>query len=207
MIVPGGLVLTAAHCIDLDGAGGMALGDRCIERARTADGKNLLLSVLAAEPVADVAALGAPDAPDLPEEAEAAAALLAATEPVQLFRGEFEPKDVVEGYGPVSWALPVFILGPDGEWIAATATVVGENEPTALFAAERPVRGGASGGPVVTQDGLLVGLVSSSHEAAAGDEGERPLYHGKIVRPLLALPVWLVSTLRTARGVPNRLRV
>src|SRR5262249_32084812 len=57
VLVPGGLILTAAHCIKWSGTGAMVLGDYFVERIKTRDGRSFRASVCAAEPVADIAAL------------------------------------------------------------------------------------------------------------------------------------------------------
>jgi hypothetical protein len=87
ILVPGGLILTAAHCVNWSLEGDMVLGDDYLEKVQTADGEELLLSVLAIEPVADVAVLGAPDNQRLLEQAIAFDEFTARTKPAALFRG------------------------------------------------------------------------------------------------------------------------
>jgi hypothetical protein len=65
----------------------MVLGDDYLEKVQTADGEELLLAVLAIEPVADVAVLGAPDNQRLLAQAIAFDEFTARTEPAALFRG------------------------------------------------------------------------------------------------------------------------
>src|SRR4051812_29212571 len=60
VLVAGGFVLTAAHCVRAVYTGDMALGDDYHECVKLADGQKLKLRVEAVEPVADIAALGAP---------------------------------------------------------------------------------------------------------------------------------------------------
>lgn len=60
VIVPCGLIVTAAHVITWEGTGSMALGDNYIEDIRVGDRK-IRAQVYAAEPVSDIAVLGAPD--------------------------------------------------------------------------------------------------------------------------------------------------
>jgi hypothetical protein len=55
ILVPGGKILTAAHCITWSGAGGMVLGEWFVETIQTAAGASIQTQVCAAEPVADIA--------------------------------------------------------------------------------------------------------------------------------------------------------
>lgn len=50
VLVPGGFVLTATHCIQWSGTGGMALGDASPEPVRTPDGTQFRLGLAACDP-------------------------------------------------------------------------------------------------------------------------------------------------------------
>lgn len=56
-VLVGEFILTATHCIDWSGTGGMALGDVYANAIRTASGAKFRLGVAACEPVSDIAAL------------------------------------------------------------------------------------------------------------------------------------------------------
>jgi hypothetical protein len=58
VLVPGGFILTAAHCINWSRTGAMALGDHYIE-TMASDGVTYKIGPFAVEPVMDIAALGA----------------------------------------------------------------------------------------------------------------------------------------------------
>jgi len=88
VLVPGGLVVTAAHCIGRTAEGGMALGDYYIEEIVVADGRRLMASPLAVEPVSDLAELGAVDSQELGEEADAFEDFCSNTKPVRLATDE-----------------------------------------------------------------------------------------------------------------------
>jgi hypothetical protein len=81
VLVPGGFILTAAHCIKWKGTGGV-LGDYSLEPILTSDGRKFLASVCAVEPVADIAALQAPDDEVLFDDYEAFEEFVDDVEPV-----------------------------------------------------------------------------------------------------------------------------
>ena len=58
VLVPGGFILTAAHCVEWSATGGMALGDYCMEPVETRQGAKFMVSVCAVEPVPAYVALG-----------------------------------------------------------------------------------------------------------------------------------------------------
>jgi hypothetical protein len=60
ILIPGGLVLTAAHCVSFSTDGAMVLGDRFVEEIGTSNGP-LKLNPMAVEPVSDIAVLVALD--------------------------------------------------------------------------------------------------------------------------------------------------
>jgi trypsin len=76
VLIPGGFILTAAHCIDWDTNGKMVLGEHFEERIVTSDGRELFVAPVAVEPVADIAVLGAMDIEELYDKTEAYGARL-----------------------------------------------------------------------------------------------------------------------------------
>jgi S1-C subfamily serine protease len=189
VLVPGGFILTAAHCIAWDGTGGMALGNDYFQHAKAADGRKLLLDVLAVEPVADIALLGSPDNQRLWKQAEAYEQFVADTRPVRLFRGEWKPLEKSR----------VFVFHKDRRWGIATAATYTPDSRVVILDPDRPIRGGASGGPVISRSGELVTVVSQSGESG-GDEGAGPMI-------LHTLPVWAAEMLAAADlEVRNRRR-
>jgi hypothetical protein len=196
VLIPGGYVLTAAHCVGWDLGCGMALGRDYFEPVLTADGRELQLDVLAVEPVADIAVLSCPDEERLPELADAFDEFRRAVEPVPLFRGEFQPADVQPG-SPAPYTLPLLVYGHDRRWIKAAASGFCAGQSRFEMAAEEYIAGGASGGPIVTADGQLVGVMSISGEQPVPIWGSR-VYTGKAARPLYALPVWVVEAISAA---------
>jgi hypothetical protein len=181
VLVPGGYVLTAAHCIKWVGTGRMLLlGDHFVEEVKTADSRKFLLSPHAVEPVTDIAVLGEPDPAEFAEEAEAFEAFREAVEGVPM-----------SAHAP-EWGqpAPVYVLARDGKWIPGTVTRQGHPVLPGgglTLKIERPLRGGDSGGPVVDGEGNLVGVVSNGKKI------------GTIPLAYLALPRWVGDGIITAQ--------
>jgi S1-C subfamily serine protease len=187
VLVPGGYVLTDAHCITWDCKGGMALHDWYIERIATASGVELQTEVCAVEPVTDIAALGAVDAQAAYDEAEVFEAFVDSTQPIPLWTRK----------GRWGKPIPVWIFGKHDDWFQGTATRFGSlaSPPPTLTLQDttRPVQAGDSGSPVVDANGQLIGLVSWSSESNNGPSyGSIPIAHR-------ALPCWLVVQILAAQ--------
>lgn len=189
VLVPGGFVLTAAHCVTWTAEGGMALGDHALEAVRTASGDAFRAEVVAVEPVADIAVLAQPDDQVFVTDSDAFAGWYESTQPVAV---SFEtPK--------ANTSRPVFIYSHHGTWIAATVRRYGmPGAPTSgrvFIEATQQIEGGTSGGPVVDIEGRLVGVVSFSNELDEDPDepctGMLPLVH-------LALPAWVLGRIKSA---------
>lgn len=186
VLVPGGYILTAAHCVEWDTEGGMALGDYHFEPLRTASGASLVGSVCAVEPVADIAVLMAPDGQALRDESEAFEEWSEATAPVPLAERTLKRGD----------SVGVQVLTHKREWIAGTITrydFASLPGATICLAAEHHIEAGTSGSPVVNDAGALVGLVSNYTEDDENHCGEIPVAR-------LALPKWIVDKILDAQS-------
>jgi trypsin-like peptidase len=181
VLVDGGLILTAAHCTDYDCKGGMALGDHYLH-VISAGKHRLVANTLAVEPVSDIAVLGGPDDQALPDEADAFDELCERTTPVELQR------EIPEPGVPFS----VWIRTHKRTWVAGAATYI--RGAKFWYKTRTKIQGGTSGGPIVTDTGELVGLVSHAPESPGhGDYGcGAPL-------ACLALPAWALRRIREAR--------
>jgi S1-C subfamily serine protease len=190
VLVPGGYILTACHCITWSGEGGMAPGDHCLEDVRTADGRSFRASVCAAEPLADIAGLFAPDDQTFTLDYRAFEEFTESTPAIPL-----------RTRAPKPWrSFRVHVLLHKGHWITATATHYGDpDEPPGgrvELTATDAIEGGTSGGPVVDDDGNLVGVVSFASDANPGEasSGAAPLAY-------FALPRWLSDGIAAAAAV------
>lgn len=188
VLVPGGFVITAAHCLRWDGEGGSALGDVHATDIRTHSGKRLRLDVGAAEPRADIAVLVELDEQEFGDEFDMFEQWKATTVPVPVRDEELEPDHPLRGH----------VLTHTGKWTTVTITRLsyGPTNGVIYVRAERPIRCGTSGGPVVDDEGRLLGVVSHFTEVTRGEcDGFMPLVS-------LALPGWVMSRIARAQSEP-----
>ena len=156
----------------------MTLGDPFIERIVTHGGRELFVMPLAVEPIADIAVLGISDSQTFAAEEEALEDFCAQTAPVALSTAD---REVFESFA-------VHIRTHDGGWIQGLAQQTCPEAHLFWVNANQQVKGGTSGGPVLDDEGQLVGLVSHFSEAASDGR----LSNGPIPRPHLTVPPWLL---------------
>lgn len=187
VLVPGGFILTAAHCITYTIDGRIVLGDWTVEVITTRDGRTIRVAPLAVEPVADIAALGALDSQAFPRDAEAFEAFCEATPAVPL------SADELDLFAPVD----AFILSHKGTWLEARAECFQEGHRSLAIDAAEQIEGGTSGGPIVNARGELLGVVSNSSETGGSCNGFAP-------RPLLSLPAWIARDISAATRAQSK---
>jgi len=190
VLIRGGLVLTAAHVIEWTHEGCMVLGeDARFLQPIEAGGRKLMAYPLAVEPVADLAILGSPDGQWVPDEAEAFEQFCEATAAVSLTTEEF----------PIGEPVPAYVLSHTRRWLTGQVTQWRPDGAAQLtLEVDEGIEGGTSGSPVVTEHGLLLGVVSN----AGGTRGE-PYRKGSIPRPHLAAPVWLARQMIESSDRPR----
>lgn len=187
ILVPGRLVLTAAHCIESYNSGGMTLGDS-VEVIELPTRRRVRVRIFAVEPVADIAVLGPGDRQVLVDgmsEVMEAAGLGSEL-------GFEEWCDVVDGV-PLAASprlggrINVHILTHKGDWVTGTAmrSLIDSGRLTVHF--DAAIGSGTSGGPVVNDEGQIVGVISFSNEPTKGSKGA----DGMIPLAACALPRWV----------------
>ena len=181
VLVEGGFVFTAAHCVDFSLDGGMALGDHCIQIVDTTDGAQLFLSVLAVEPVSDLAVLGPPDCQAAPDEYDEFKRVYDQTPSLSLDVREHEVKMLFD----------IHIFTHKKTWLDGKAMLTWPGANLISVNTNEPIEGGTSGGPIVNEHGELVAVVSHTSNVAGSD-----------TQPNLcrALPVWILSQITGKSG-------
>lgn len=187
VLIPGNMVLTAAHCVEHHNSGGMAYGDYCLEWIETQTGVKILVSVAAVEPRADIAVLEICDEQDGPQDhVEAFRDFCKSTEPVPICTAEtphfdrFIDENKIAGH----------ILTHDKGWVNITMWLPRSVDRNIWVEPTDPIEGGTSGGPIVNENGQLVGICSAGSNSGGASHPS----------PHLALPVWVWRKATVARA-------
>lgn len=183
--VGNGHIITAAHCLEYDSdvGTGIALGDHILYEIETAQGERMKVSPLVIESCCDIAVLGPLDGQSFPREmVEPFESLTNRTKPVRICPKRFNRSP---GKFGVHIQFGVHIRTHKEVWIAGKATVFSERPSTIFVDADESIESGTSGGPVINDEGALVGVVS----IAGGSGGESTV--GSCPFPRWALPAWI----------------
>lgn len=176
VLVPGGFIITAGHCVEWHGTGRMTLGEHYIEQIKTKGGDEFNVAPIAVDHMADLAVLGDLDNQEFPDDCEAFDTWREKTKPVLLNTLVLQTRQ----------SLRVHILSHRGDWITGKVTRYGlpDQPPGGRIGIKTDVEipSGTSGGPVVDDNGHLVGVVSNSQKG--GGTGQLPIVS-------LALPRWI----------------
>lgn len=178
VLVDGEMIITAAHCITLKNDGSMALGDYFVERVKTSSGNELRVAPLAVEPVADVAVLGSLDPRVFHSEGVEYELFCEEVKPVPLFHGSLD----------LYREINVNLYSHKGYWIKGKAALPSEYSSVIFVDTEKPIERGTSGGPIITDEGELLGVVSVFCDSTKKG-------HSEGLQPYLqhALPVWTLA--------------
>ena len=154
----------------------MPLGDFYIEDIE-AQGQSQRARPLVIEPLSDIAVLGPLDDQTFVEDAIKFERFGEGTTPISLCTLDREP------FRPFA----IHIRTHHGTWIRGQAQVSSPEAHCLWVDAEEQVEGGTSGGPIINEEGLLVGIVSNFSESNRGGpcDGDAP-------RPHLTLPPWIL---------------
>jgi hypothetical protein len=181
VLVGGGLIITAAHCIDFNCEGGMVLGDYYLEEFETSEGEKYRVRPLIVESVCDIAVLGSLNDQEFTEESWRFYEFCEKTEAVLICFNELK----------IGEKTPLWIFNQDWRFISGYGSIFGGNSPMLWVNADELILGGSSGGPIINNRGELVGIVS--HGAYTGEEGaqDQRIEPFQAPRPNLALPAWI----------------
>jgi len=170
VLVGGHYILTPTHLIRWDiSPKGAILGPVPIEIG----GARLEAQPVTADVRNDIAVLGEPNRDLCPDDFEKYLDACQAAKPVKLFSGKLEPGREIKAW----------IRTHDQGWIPAVAQRP-QPESTLLYVkSEAQTHAGTSGGPVVTAEGELLGVLS--HGGGTDDHGG---YFSTIADPHMTLP-------------------
>jgi S1-C subfamily serine protease len=187
VLVPGGYVLTAEHCINWSRQEQRTLQEHYLRIAPRA-GKGLLCTIAMADPIADIAALTSVDSISSEASADAFAQFCRKVRPVPL----------AERYPKAGTSCHVHVLTHEGNWVEAWVTCPdpagGLPKGVAMLTSSSPIKSGSSGGPVVDDAGRLVGVISWTAEGSTQQEN-----CGTIPIACLAIPRWVGKRIRSAQ--------
>lgn len=184
VLVNGGIVLTAAHCVEYRGGG--TLGSDTLVSMVSAGGKNMTGQLLAIEELSDLAVIGARD----PMKYDCT------NDPFDTFVDSAVGVRVCWGEIKTNKIIPVSILTHNKGWIRGETLITHHDGPLLSVVANEPIDGGTSGGPVVTDAGELVGVVSNGTFT-----NQSP---GLVPQMCLALPVWVCQKIREGEAADCR---
>jgi len=186
VLVPGRLILTAAHVINWTHTGRMALGEEVeLVQQIEAGTESLLVYPCAVESLADLAVLGALDEQWHPEAADAFEQFCEATPAVPLATDEF----------PIGARIPAHVFTHTGQWISGCVKQWRPEAPSLMLEPDERIQSGTSGSPVVTDGGLLLGVVSWAGDNSESDDAWSRM--GSLLRPHLRVPIWLARQMLT----------
>jgi len=186
VLVGGGLLLTAAHCLEFDNDTGsrLVLGEHVHFEIETARGGTLRAAPMFVESISDIAVLGPLDRYAYDSEwVEAYESYREKTRPVPLWKGEGPRPASSTGTGAREFGIR--IRSHEKGWISGTATVFLAGRPHIWIKTDERIDGRMSGGPIVNESGDLVSVVT----AAGGYLGTTNEGHAPLLRH--ALPEWL----------------
>lgn len=165
VLVAGGVILTAAHCVDWDTGGRMELGDCTLVYVKPPSGESFVAEVAFVDPVSGAAALIEPGSEVLCEESDKFDAFCGSTQPVPIFLGRISVPDMSRIIAGEAWpSMKVAIWRHTRSWVDGIAEFIrGAPRGVACLKVQGQVPSGTSGGPIVNEAGELLGVVSSDH--------------------------------------------
>lgn len=186
VLIQGGMVVTAAHCIPWDNKARLAFGaefegDYAIDFT-TFGGQQLKARPILIEAVSDVAVLGPLDEVDASEHYEAFGDWVTNAQGLLLWSGEDFPRN-----------LSAFVSTQSNEWVSCRFSScilpeVAEHVARGSIEYDAVILNGDSGGPIVSEGGELLGVVSVSGEIRQEVNGH---HNGNSPFVRRAIPNWI----------------
>ena len=177
-VISNGYIFTAAHCLDVDFEGDIALGEFRYQKCRSPDGQDFLAGNLFVDAVSDLAVLCCPDGQNAPKQSDEYE-LAVGDRGLELYLGPYPQV----GDEPMT----INLRNIDG-WVAGKLSNVWNGR--ADVETTQQMLGGASGGPIINSAGKLVAINSHYSEITKEFDclGRQPMIQE-------AWPVWLAKEL------------
>jgi len=175
VLVKGGFLLTAAHCLELLTTGGIALGDRSPVLVAPPTGSQFRAAALSVEPLSDIAVLAELDHSD-----ESRASFYEFADNTTAVEISLDEPHFGEWFD-------VYILSYNGEWLEGRAAIWQPHARCLGICSMNKIESGTSGGPVVDAAGRLVAIMSRTSEHNHGDG-----FVASGARPSTALPAGIL---------------
>jgi len=183
VLIQGDYIITAAHCIpppkhnsDMEKYW-MLESDYASLTIITVTAR-IKVTPYVIERIKDVAILGPMDDQIFPDESDKFTRFCEEVQPVSLWSEDVE----------LFKRFPIYVYNYDKKWVKGEAQQCTEDAPQLAITTNKQVVGGASGGPVVNENGDLVGVISLSSICV----GKNDKCVGMIPRPHMTLPVWII---------------
>ena len=151
VLVNGNIIVTAAHCVQINLSGEMAILDQSLDTIDTRHQGTIKAKILFVELVNDIALLGAADYQDSYSDCEKYKEYCNHTKAIQICSDDFETQKEYEAY--VSYR---------GKLIKIKHQKMNAKAQRHWFESEEIIEPGMSGSPIVNPKGELIGVLSHS---------------------------------------------
>ncbi len=135
--------------------------------------------IRAADPISDIAVLGCPDSQKFGKDADAYDAFCGMVAPLPICTDDFFRREDGED------EFPVFVWSNKGEMLEGKGSASLDGHM--MWTIDLKIEQGTSGGPIVSAEGELVGIVSQGSEPADSGELDSPQ-----PIPCRTLPLWVL---------------
>lgn len=175
-LVPGGMIVTAAHCVDLSALADWHTEDPLMVAVTVAKRKSFLVELISIDPVCDIAVFGPADNQVFWDDCEAFEVFSEETKALSLL-------SVPSESFPRGGETPVFLRTHVGKWISGTMCAHAMNGHTfskVTVHTDGGIPFGTSGSPIVDAAGRVVAVVSLTTGSSC--EGLHPYIHSCLPR-------------------------
>jgi hypothetical protein len=177
VLIAGGMILTAAHCISCTCSSRMVLLEDNLVKVRI---KNQLiyLNILFVDPVSDIAVLG-----KLTDQSYEHTAFFEA------FCSTYKPFKINKSIHVPLEPISLNIYNENRQWVNASGEIASPDSHIICITADSLIKPGASGGPIINNQ---MELISINSQFSLNNKD----ISGFAALPLLTLPKWILNRMR-----------